>query len=139
MGVKSLAARVSVAKAVLEGFAARDQDRLLALFTPDAEFRTRVTVLDGPDFRGHDGVRAWLQAVEEQYDRYEVVDVEYQAGAGDTVLVCCRLRMRYKGDRYGMARIAHWVFHVDEDRGCVVSFTSFRDRGEALEAAGLPS
>ena len=58
---------------------------------------------------------------------------------GDAVLVACRLRMRYNGDRYGMARTAHWVFCVDEDRGCVVSFRSFRDRSEALEAAGLPS
>ena len=123
----------------MEAFAARDQRRLLTLFTPDAEFWTRVTVLDGPHFSGHDGVRAWLQAVDEQYDRYEIVDGEYQAGAGDAVLVACRLRMRYKGDRYGMARTAHWVFCVDEDRGCVVSFRSFRDRSEALEAAGLTS
>jgi ketosteroid isomerase-like protein len=128
MGTRALAERVTVARAVMEGFAARDRDRLLALFTPDAEFWTRVTVLDGPHFRGHDGVRAWLRAVDEQYDRYEVVDA---------VLVSCRLRMRYKGDRYGMVRTAHWVFRVDEDRGCVVSFTSFRDRSEAVEAAGL--
>jgi ketosteroid isomerase-like protein len=132
MGTRALAERVTVARAVMEGFAARDRDRLLALFTPDAEFWTRVTVLDGPHFSGHDGVRAWLQ-----YDRYEVVDAEYEAGAGDAVLVSCRLRMRYKGDRYGMVRTAHWVFRVDEASGCVVSFTSFRDRSEAVEAAGL--
>jgi ketosteroid isomerase-like protein len=137
MGTRALAERVTVARAVMEGFAARDRDRLLALFTPDAEFWTRVTVLDGPHFRGHDGVRAWLRAVDEQYDRYEVVDAEYEAGVGDAVLVSCRLRMRYKGDRYGMVRTAHWVFRVDEASGCVVSFTSFRDRSEAVEAAGL--
>jgi len=128
--------RVGVARAVLDGFKARDVDCLLSLFTPDAEFRTRVDVIGTWHFTGHEGVRAWLAAVDRQFDRYEVVDADYTLGAGDAVLVSCRLRLQHAGDRYGMSRMAYWVFRVD-DRGCVVGFTSFRDLGEALEAAGL--
>jgi ketosteroid isomerase-like protein len=132
-----VADKVEVARAIVEGFAERDVDRLLSLFTPDVKFRTRVDVIGEPDFTGHDGVRAWLAAVDEKYDNYEVLDAEYRPGEGDAVVVSCRLRLRYAGDRYGMSRMAYWVIRVDEAQGGVVDFTSFRDRSEALAAAGL--
>jgi ketosteroid isomerase-like protein len=128
---------MSVARAVLEGFAARDRERLPTLFAPDVEIRTRVDVTGEWHFRGHDGVRAWLSAVDEKYDRFDVLDAEYEAGAGDAVLVACRLRLQYAGDRYGMSRLAYWVFRVDEDAGLVLTFTSYRDLTDARAAAGL--
>lgn len=132
-----MADKVGVARAVMEGFAERDVDRLLSLFTPDVQFRTRVDVIGEPDFRGHDGARAWLDAVDERYDNFEVLDAEYRPGTGDAVLVSCRLRLRYAGDRYGMSRVAYWVIRVDERQGGVAAFTSFRDFSEAVAAAGL--
>jgi ketosteroid isomerase-like protein len=136
MGV-TVADRVTVARAVVDGFAARDVERLVSLFSPDVEFRTRVDVMGQVDFTGHEGVRAWLGTVDETYDCFEIVDAEYRLGAADSVVVSCRLRLRYAGDRYGMARMAYWVFRVGEDCGAVVAFTSYRDHGEALAAAGL--
>ena len=132
-----MADKVSIAKAVMDGFAGRDVDGLLALCAPDAEFRTRVDVIGEPEFRGPDGVRAWLAAVDDKYDLYEVTEVDYEAGAGDAVAVSCTLRLRFAGDRYGMARTAHWVFRIHEERGCVTAFTSYRDRADALAAAGI--
>jgi hypothetical protein len=126
-----------MARAVLDGFAARDVGKLVSLFSPDAGFRTRVDVMGQVDFSGHDGVRAWLAAVDKTYDHFEIVDAEYQLGKGDSVVVTCQLRLRYAGDRYGMARMAYWVFRVDEERGAVVAFTSYRDQCEALAAAGV--
>lgn len=131
-----VADRIEVAQAVMRGFAERDIDRLLTLFTPDADFRTRIDVMGEPHFTGHEGVRAWLEAVDEKYDNYEVLDEEYREGQDDTVVVSCRLRMRHAGVRYGMSRMAYWMFRVDDD-GCVTAFTSFRDLEDALAAAGL--
>jgi ketosteroid isomerase-like protein len=132
-----VADNVSVAQEVLEAFAARDVDRLPSLFAPDVEFRTRVDVLGEPDFHGHDGVRAWLAAVDDKYDRFEVIDAEYQPGGGGAVVVSARLRLQYSGDRYGLSRMAYWVFRVDQKDGRVIAFTSFRDLSDALAAAGL--
>ena len=137
MGTRTVSGKVAVAQAVMDGFASRDLDGLLTLFEPDVEFQTRVDVIGENRFGGHDGVRAWLAAVDEKYDRYEIVDDEYREGSRDTVVVSCRLRLRYKGDRYGMSRLAYWVFRVDGDGGRVVAFTSFRDLSDALAAAGL--
>jgi ketosteroid isomerase-like protein len=137
VGGEDVADKVSVAQAVMEGFAARDVERLIALFTPDTEFQTRVDVIGEPDFKGYEGAREWLAAVDERYDTFEVVDAEYQPGAGDAVVVSCRLRLRHAGDRYGMSRMAYWVIRVDENRGSVAAFTSFRDLRDACAAAGL--
>ena len=90
---------------------------------------------DGGGGQGEGG--AGLNAVDEKYDRFELADCEYGAGAGDAVFVSCRLSLQFAGDRYGMSRAAYWVFHVDAHAGRVRSFRSFRDRGEALAAAGL--
>jgi ketosteroid isomerase-like protein len=133
----TVADRVNVAREVLEGFAARDHDLLPTLFAPEVELQTRVDVIGEWQFTGHDGVRAWLSAVDEKYDRFDVVDAEYEVGAGDAVVVACRLRLQHAGDRYGMSRLAYWVFRIDQDRGLVLSFTSYRDLAEARAAAGL--
>jgi ketosteroid isomerase-like protein len=135
--VTAVAEKLSVAQGVVEGFLDRDHERLLTLFTPDVEFATRVDVMGETTFRGHSGVRAWLEAVDDKYDRFEIADCEYDSGAGDAVFVACRLSLRFTGDRYGMSRAVYWVFRVNEEAGRVRSFTSFRDRSEALAAAGL--
>jgi len=127
---------ISVAQAVIDGFAARDTERLVSLFTPDVQFDTRVDVIGAWRFRGHEGVRAWLAAVDEKYELFEVVEADYRPGAGDAVFVSCHLRLQFAGDQYGMARQLYWVFRVN-DAGRISSFTSFRDLEEALADAGL--
>lgn len=136
MGMTGVAGKVNVARAVVDGFADRDHERLVSLFTPDAEFRTRVDVIGAPHFSGHEGVRTWLESVDEKYAVYEIVEAEYRPGAGDAVFVSCHLRLQFAGDRYGMARQVYWVFRVDA-KGRVYSFTSFRDADDALADAGL--
>jgi ketosteroid isomerase-like protein len=139
MVVGGKADKIDVARAMVEGFAARDTDRLLSIYAPDAEFYTRVTILPERDFKGHDAVREWLAAADRDYDRIELVDPEYVAGADDNVLMTCRLSLQYRGDNYGQSRIVYWVVRVDQDSGLITWFKSFRDEHEALEAAGLPS
>ena len=47
---------------VADAFNRRDIDAFLALCDPDGEFTTRVSELEGGGpYRGHDGVRSWLE------------------------------------------------------------------------------
>ena len=87
-------------------------------------------------FTGRDEVRDRFGAVDEKYERFEVLDARYQEGAGDAVLVTCRLSLIFKGEKYGQSRKAHWLFRIDEERGQVLSIKSYRDAGDALRAAG---
>jgi ketosteroid isomerase-like protein len=134
--MQTLGQHVSVARALVEGFEARDEERLLALFSPDVRFWTRVQVLEDRHFEGLDGVRAWLRAVDEKWDRYEIRDACYCTGEGGQVLVSGRLSLRYRGDTYAQSRAVQWVLTMD-DRSRIVSFRSFRDADEARTAAGV--
>jgi ketosteroid isomerase-like protein len=129
--------KLSVARGLVEGFTTRDQARLLSLFSPDVEFWTRVLVLSDHHFQGHDAVREWLRSVEEQFDRFEIVEAEYLTGTDDTVLIAGRISMQGAGENYGQQRAVHWVIRVDETRGVITSFQSFGDDDEARQAAGL--
>ncbi|MCU1448106.1 MAG: hypothetical protein JWP02_276 [Acidimicrobiales bacterium] len=131
--------RVAIAKAFLDAFARRDKARFLSLLAPDADFSTRVHVLPETDFTGRDAVDARFAVVDEEYDRFEVLDARYRQGAGDAVLVTCRLSLVFKGEKYGQSRSVSWVFRVDEEREQVLSIRSYRDAGDALRAAGLAS
>ena len=132
-----MADAVDVARAMLEAFAGRDTERLVTMFSPDVDLWTRVKVLEDRHFYGLDGVREWLDSVDEQFERFEVLEPEFIEGRAESVYVSCRLSMRHRGDDYGQARSLHWVMTVDEQRGVIVSFRSFRDRAEALAAAGV--
>jgi ketosteroid isomerase-like protein len=122
---------------MVDAFSRRDQAKLVTLFSPDVELWTRVQVLSDKHFTGLDGVRDWLDAVEEGYDRFEIIDPTYTTGTDGAVVMSSRLSIQYAGDSYGQSRSVHWVLRVDEERGLIVSFRSFRDRAEALEEAGV--
>ncbi len=129
---------MTVAKALFEGFAARDKEQLLPLFSRDVELWTRVQVLPERHFKGLDAVDDWLRTVDDEFDHFEIVDPQYKLGSGGAVMVSSQLSLRYAGDSYGQARRVHWVLRVD-DGGLISSFRSFRDRSEALRAAGIRS
>lgn len=130
---------IDVARAMVDAFSRRDQERLVTLFSPEVELWTRVQVLPDKYFKGLDGVRDWLEAVDQEYDRFEIIDPEYTPGGGGAVVMSCRLSFQYAGDSYGQSRSVHWVIRVDEEGGLIASFHSFRDRSEALEEAGVSS
>ena len=131
--------RVGVVRAFLEAFARRDEGRLLSLLAHDAEFSTRVHVLPELQFTGRDAVAARFRVVDDEYDRFEVLEPRYRQGAGDAVVVTCRLSLRLKGEQYGQARKSNWLFRVDEEHGQVSSIRSYRDAADAMRAAGLTS
>jgi ketosteroid isomerase-like protein len=137
LGVKAMSDRVTIATAFLDAFARRDHARLLSLLTPDAEFSTRVHILPEMEFKGREEVSARFGVVDDEYDRFEVLDICCRDGADGSVLVTCRLALTFKGEAYGQSRRAHWLFRIDEELGQVASITSYRDLPDALRAAGL--
>jgi ketosteroid isomerase-like protein len=88
-----------------------------------------------PDvYRGHDGVRRWVENVDEVWERFEA-KVEEVIDRGDHVVTAVRISGRRRGSA---AEVEMRVFHVWTFReGKVVRLTGgYRERTEALEAAG---
>jgi ketosteroid isomerase-like protein len=128
------------ARVVRRGYAAanrRDWEVLVMGLDPGIEFHPRQDLLapgQAAVFYGHAGYRElwriWLDAFEDlQLEPEEVLDL------GDTFLVMTRLKAHGSGSGVPMDQPFVQLFKLQ--RGLVVWQRDFRDRSEALEAAGL--
>jgi ketosteroid isomerase-like protein len=89
-----------------------------------------------PDvYRGHGGVRRWVENVDEVWERFEA-KIEEVIDGGDRVVTAVRISGRRRGSG---VEVETQVFHVWTLRdGKVMRLTGgYRERSEALEAAGL--
>jgi ketosteroid isomerase-like protein len=111
----------------------RDMDALIKLTDPDIEFRSVFLAMESA-FRGHEGLSAYFKAVEDAYERFEVVPEDY-LDAGAAVLILCRIEWRGKGsgaEGTVPVAVAAWlkagrVFHIE----------SFTDARDGFRAVGL--
>lgn len=115
----------------------RDFDLILTGLDPETEYRPAADLI-APDqdavFSGHHGYlqmwRNWLEAFEDlRFDPEEVLDL------GDTFLVTAQQRGHGSGSGVAVSQPVFQLFKVR--RGLVVWQHDFRDRSDALAAAGL--
>jgi ketosteroid isomerase-like protein len=111
-----------------------ETEALLAVLHPEVEYKAGAAALEGTA-RGHLGyLRAWdalLGAWEEfSYTLDEVVDL-----GGDEVFVASEITTRWKGSGMTLSEPRFIVLIVRD--GLIVRFNAYRERAEALEAAGL--
>jgi ketosteroid isomerase-like protein len=127
---------------VREGYAlwqAGDYDNLLDFLltnaAPDVEIYSRFGGFSGEPYRGHDGLRAWLTEVQENFDRFEPwVDETRNAGEG-RVLALGGIRFRARGSGIDMAEGMGWVYEFRN--GQLRRMMFYGSPGDALEAVGL--
>ena len=126
---------VELAYRAADAFNRRDLDAFLAFVDPDVEFRPLDVELEGGGpYRGHEGLRAWLE------DQFRVFpdfsgEVEEIRDLGEITLARVRVRAHgMKSDAFTEA-ISWQVTRWREGKG--ISFRDFRTEAEALEAAGL--
>jgi ketosteroid isomerase-like protein len=91
-------------------------------------------IMDGSDYRGHDGFRRWLADWADAWSSFSADVEEYIDGGGCVVVV---LRMRATGAASGI-EIDRQDASVNVVRdGRIVGIDYFNSRAQALEAAGL--
>ena len=111
----------------------RDMETLFALTASDFEFRSVFLTIESI-FRGHEGLDAYFEAIEDAYERFVVAADEF-IDAGAAVLVVAHVEWRGKesGAEGTMPLcVAAWL-----RAGEVFRLETFTDRSEALEAVGL--
>jgi ketosteroid isomerase-like protein len=112
----------------------RDVDTLIELTDPDFEMKSIFVSIESV-FRGYEGFpHAYFEAVEDAYERFQVVPEDY-IDAGTAVLLLCRIEWR--GRESGAEgtvplAVAAWlkagrVFHIE----------SFADIHDGFRAVGL--
>jgi ketosteroid isomerase-like protein len=127
-------ANVDLARKAFDAFAARNVDAALAVMDEDVEFLpvTANLTTGGVPYRGHDGVRSYLEDVARVWDELRVYPTEYR-DLGDTVVTLGRIHGR--GGGMIIDRPTGWVWRCRN--GKIVSGRVYASQEEALRAAGL--
>ena len=113
----------------------RDKEALVREMHPEVEGRLYTMQVDGNTYRGHAGMRQFIDDMLGVFPDWEP-EILRAIDYGDTVLL--EVKAAAHGARSGIA-LENTTWQVVQVRnGKVFRFQGYRTREEALEAAGLP-
>jgi ketosteroid isomerase-like protein len=110
-------------------------DFLISISAPDVELYSRFGGLSGEPYRGHDGVRAWVADIRENFERFGPWLDEARAVGEDRVVVLGGINGRARESGVDMAERMGWVCEFRD--GLVRRMMFYGSWREALEAVGL--
>jgi ketosteroid isomerase-like protein len=110
-------------------------DFLIGISAPDIELHSRFGGLSGEPYRGHDGVRAWVADIRENFERFGPWVDEARAVGEDRVVVLGGIKGRARESGVDMAERMGWVCEFRD--GLVRRMMFYGSWREALEAVGL--
>jgi ketosteroid isomerase-like protein len=110
-------------------------EAFLGRIHPDVVAHTAPEWIEGPEYRGHAGVRSLLRVWSDNFDGWTVEPPELRL-AGDTVVALFEHHGTIKGTDAPMRQRMGSVFPRFRD-GKIVEARFFQTWEEALEAAGL--
>jgi ketosteroid isomerase-like protein len=123
----------AVARHLMDTFNRRDLDALCEHLDPDIEWIPIMAALEGRVYRGHDGVRQWVEDLAADWDYFETFQDDFRQ-MGDRLLVFGRWRARARTSGVELdGEQATWM--MDVANGKVTRLQTFTDREEALRAA----
>ena len=110
-------------------------DFLITNSAPDIELYSRFGGFSGEPYRGHDGVRAWVADIRENFERFDPWLDEARAVGHDRVLAFGGIRFRARESGVDMAERMGWVYEFRD--GLLRRMMFYGSSSEALEAVGL--
>jgi ketosteroid isomerase-like protein len=108
---------------------------LISSSAPDIELYSRFGGFSGEPYRGHDGVRAWVAEIQENFERFDPWLDEVRAEGDDRVVASGGIRFRARESGVDMAERMGWVYEFRN--GLVRRMMFYGSWSEALEAVGL--
>lgn len=118
-----------------EATARRDVEAILEIAHPEIEYVPIMAALEGRVYRGHEGIRQWLEELFAHWEVFEPIGEEFQ-DRGDTVIGFGRWHAR---GRHSGAELkdqqATWVVQFRDGR--MIRLRTYTTRAEALEELGL--
>jgi ketosteroid isomerase-like protein len=125
---------VEALREMFEAVNRRDVPGILRFMDPEVRFEPQIAALEGSYVGGHDGVRRFFADNAEDFDTFEVHCPDMRH-LGDQVLAFGRARGLAKVS--GIETEAQLAIVVMFRDGLITHFKHYRDKEEALEAAGL--
>lgn len=128
--------QVEVVRRIVDATNRRDRDAFVAVLSADVEWEdTLFWTEHARTYRGVAEVREWLNQVWEPWETLHMQALEIIPAGNDRVVVGFELTAR--GKESGVDTQAQFWTITEIADGMVRTRRSFRDRVEALEAAGL--
>jgi ketosteroid isomerase-like protein len=126
---------VEIVRRCYELWDRREWSAFPELFDSDVEIDLSRNVFNPDVYHGHAGVERYVKVVEEIWDDFHVVPIEL-LDAGDNVVTA--ITLRGKGKQSGV-EVKMELFNIWTLRDSKVVHVAggYRDRSEALKAAGL--
>lgn len=110
-------------------------DFLISNSAPDIEIYSRFGGFSGEPYRGHDGLRAWLVDIQENFERFDPWLDEARATEDDRVVALGGISFRARESGIDMAERMGWVYEFRN--GLLRRMMFYGSSSEALEAVGL--
>jgi len=83
---------------------------------PEVEIHTQITdAFRGEPYRGHEGARQWLAALDENFETWELVMDEIRE-RGDVVVVLGSVHARGRGSGIELIQEVGWVYEFREEQ-----------------------
>jgi ketosteroid isomerase-like protein len=111
----------------------RDVEAMLGTLRPDVELVPARAVLEGSVYRGHDGLRRWLDDMREDWDEFRIDSYEARALDERRVLVVGSFHARGRSSGVMLDQPAAWVCEMDAGK---VARIRFYEDADAAIAAG---
>lgn len=127
---------VDVVRRIVDATNRRDADAFVAALSPDVEWEDTLFWTEaGHTYRGVAEVRGWLHQVWEPWESLHMEAQEITPAGDDRLVVGFELTAR--GTESGAETQARFWTVSEIADGKIRTRRSFRDRAQALEAAGL--
>ena len=119
-----------------ERWNAGDRTAPLERIDPDAEIHPAIGgALQSEPYRGHEGMRAWLDAVDENFETWMLIPEEWHE-RGDTLVLLGKIHARGRGSGIELDQKIGWVARFRA--GKLVYLRTYLDHEEALQAGASP-
>jgi len=125
---------VEIVRNAFEAWNRQDYDTMSQLASPDIELDASDRVLNPDRYTGVEGFMRFRREVAEAWDRFEL-SIEELLEAGNRVVVFVRSIGRGKASGVEVSFRSAWLVTVSGRK--ITRLTLYRDRDEALDAAGL--
>jgi ketosteroid isomerase-like protein len=128
---------VALVREAFTRWEAGDYGRLREFFLsysePDVELCSRLAGVGGETYRGHDGVRAWLADIQENFERFTPWQEEVRGAGTDRVVAVGGISFRARESGVDMDVPWGWIYEFRNGRLSRMLF--YGSPTEALEAA----
>ena len=125
---------VEVVKAAFEAFGRGDWSALMGRLDPEIEWVTTGQFVGGQLYRGHAGVREFLDTLGGEFDEFHAEPENFAQGSE---VVVADTRVSGLGKRSGVPVELQFSVCVSLRDEKIVHVRNFLERQDALEAAGL--